>query len=153
MDLKQLYVNGFTVAGLRVRTTNLAEHDGHTAKIGPMWDRFHKAGLAAVIPGKQTESPVYGVYSAYESDASGAFDVTAGVAILDRDSTDFETVRIESGDYLVFEGHGALPEAVIATWGRIWRYFEDNPQVERRYATDFEAYTGPDSVAVHIGIR
>ncbi|WP_085640892.1 MULTISPECIES: GyrI-like domain-containing protein [unclassified Pseudomonas] len=152
MDLKQLYVNGFTVAGLRVRTTNLAEQGGHTAKIAPMWGRFHQGGLAAVIPGKQTESPVYGVYSAYESDASGAFDVTAGVAILDPQS-EFETVRIESGEYLVFEGRGALPEAVIATWGRIWRYFEENPQVERRYTTDFEAYTGPGSVAVYIGIR
>ncbi|MFJ4193914.1 GyrI-like domain-containing protein [Pseudomonas sp. NPDC089534] len=152
MELKQLHVDGFTVAGLRVRTTNHAEHAGHTAKIGPMWGRFFQEGLAEAIPGRLTESPVYGVYSAYESDASGAFDVTAGVAVADPRG-DFESVRVESGEYLVFEGQGALPDAVIATWGRIWRYFEANPQIKRRYATDFEAYTGPESVAVYIGVR
>ncbi|WP_085707610.1 GyrI-like domain-containing protein [Pseudomonas sp. B35(2017)] len=152
MDLKQQHVDGFTVAGLRVRTTNQAEHAGHTAKIGPMWGRFFQEGLAEAIPGKLTESPVYGVYSAYESDASGAFDVTAGVAVADPQG-DFESVRVESGEYLVFEGQGVLPDAVIATWGRIWRYFEANPQIKRRYATDFEAYTGLESVAVYIGVR
>jgi predicted transcriptional regulator YdeE len=51
------------------------------------------------------------------------------------------------------EAQGTLPDAVIATWGRIWTFFEENPQIKRRFATDFEAYTGPESVAVCIGIR
>ncbi|MFM9380381.1 GyrI-like domain-containing protein [Pseudomonas sp. UV AK001] len=152
MDLQQQHVESFMVSGLRVRTTNAAEHKAETAKIGPMWGEFFGRNLAQVIPGKQTESPIYGVYSAYESDASGAFDVTAGVAVVDPQSG-FETIRIESGEYLVFQGQGALPDAVIATWGRIWKHFEANPQIQRRYATDFEAYLGPESVAIYIGIR
>ncbi|PTT26929.1 effector binding domain-containing protein, partial [Pseudomonas sp. HMWF021] len=55
--------------------------------------------------------------------------------------------------YLVFEAQGPLPDAVISTWGRIWEFFEQNPQIQRRYATDYEAYTGPESVAVYIGVR
>lgn len=152
MDLQQQYVDSFTVSGLRVRTANAAEHNPETAQIGPMWGQFFAKGLAEVIPGKLTESSVYGVYSAYESDASGAFDVTAGVAVTEP-SADFETIRIESGNYLVFEGRGPLPGAVIETWGRIWQHFEANPQIERRFATDFEAYTGPESVAIYIGLR
>lgn len=152
MDLQQQHVESFTVSGLRVRTTNAAEHKAETAKIGPMWGQFFGKNLAEAIPGKLTESPIYGVYSAYESDASGAFDVTAGVAVVNP-QTDFETIQIESGKYLVFQGQGALPDAVIATWGRIWKHFEANPQIQRRYATDFEAYLGPESVAIYIGIR
>jgi hypothetical protein len=45
-----------------------------------------------------------------------------------------------------------MPQMVIGTWGEIWRYFAANPQVQRRFATDFEAYDGPDQVAIHIGI-
>ncbi|MCU0117587.1 GyrI-like domain-containing protein [Pseudomonas sp. B2M1-30] len=152
MDVKQQHVDPFTVSGLRVRTTNAAEHNAETAKIGPMWGRFFAEGLAQVIPGKLTESPVYGVYSAYESDASGAFDVTAGVAVTDP-STDFETIRIESGDYLVFSASGAMPDTVISTWGYIWNHFQTNPHLQRRFATDFEAYTGPESVSIYIGVR
>ena len=152
MDLRQQHVESFTVSGLRVRTTNAAEHKAETAKIGPMWGAFFGRSLAQDIPGKLAESPIYGVYSHYESDASGAFDVTAGVAVVDPQNG-FESIRIESGEYLVFEGQGALPEAVIATWGRIWKYFEANPQIQRRYATDFETYLGPESVAIYIGIR
>jgi len=152
MDLKRQQIDAFTVAGLRVRTTNAAEHQPETAKIGAMWGEFFDQELAETIPGKSANSPIYGVYSGYESDVSGAFDVTAGVAV-NAPAKDYESVLIEAGEYLVFEAQGTLPDAVIATWGRIWTFFEENPQIKRRFATDFEAYTGPESVAVCIGIR
>lgn len=152
MDLKRQQINAFTVSGLSVRTTNAAEHNPETAKIGSMWGEFFGKGVTESIHGKRADSPVYGVYSAYESDASGHFDVMAGVAV-DEASADFQSVTIEAGDYLVFEAQGPLPDAVIATWGKVWTFFEENPQIQRRYATDFETYTGPESVAIHIGIR
>ncbi|MBK5373469.1 GyrI-like domain-containing protein [Pseudomonas sp. TH08] len=152
MDLKRQQINAFTVSGLSVRTTNAAEHNPETAKIGSMWGEFFGKGFTESIQGKRADSPVYGVYSAYESDASGHFDVIAGVAV-DEASADFQSVTIEAGDYLVFEAQGPLPDAVIATWGKVWTFFEENPQIQRRYATDFETYTGPESVAIHIGIR
>ena len=62
-------------------------------------------------------------------------------------------VDIQAGDYLVFTGHGDMPQMVIDTWVRIWRYFAENPQVQRRFGTDFEAYEGPDSVAIHVGVK
>src|ERR1700742_4327988 len=96
MDLKRQQIDAFTVAGLRVRTTNAAEHQAETAKIGPMWGQFFGKELAETIPGKSAHSPIYGVYSAYESDASGEFDVIAGVAV-DAPVNDFESVRIEAG--------------------------------------------------------
>jgi predicted transcriptional regulator YdeE len=91
------------------------------------------------------------VYSNYESDASGPFDVTAGVAVA-APAAEFKTIEVQGGQYLVFEAKGPMPGCVIEAWGQIWAWFNENPQTKRKFATDFEAYTGPDSVAVHIGI-
>ncbi|POA30917.1 MULTISPECIES: GyrI-like domain-containing protein [unclassified Pseudomonas] len=151
MDLKQLDVSPFRVSGLRVRTFNSAEQQAATARIGPMWQRFFAEGLFDKIANKKPDSPAYGVYSSYESDASGAFDVTAGVAVNEA-APGYESIEVQGGQYLVFEAKGPMPGCVIEAWGSIWAYFEANPQVKRRFATDFEAYTGPESVAVHIGI-
>ena len=46
-----------------------------------------------------------------------------------------------------------MPDCVIQTWGLIWAYFADNPQTLRRFTTDFEVYSGPDSVAIYIGVQ
>ncbi|MNQ47980.1 Bacterial transcription activator, effector binding domain [compost metagenome] len=151
MGVKQLEVQPFRVAGLRVRTLNEAEQQASTARIGPMWQRFFSEGLYDKIAGKTADSWVYGVYSQYESDASGAFDVLAGVAVNEA-PTDYHSLEVQGGQYLVFDAKGPMPDSVIEAWGRVWAYFDEHPQIQRRFATDFEAYTGPDSVAVHIGI-
>jgi len=46
-----------------------------------------------------------------------------------------------------------MPQVVIDTWGAIWQFFQGHPWIQRSYATDFEAYQGPDEVAIHIGIK
>lgn len=151
MGHKQLEVQPFRVSGLRVRTLNSAEQQAATARIGPMWQRFFVEGLADKIANKTPDSKVYGVYTRYESDASGAFDVMAGVAVSDA-APGYETIEVQGGQYLVFDAKGPLPGSVIEAWGRVWAYFDGHPEVKRRFATDFEAYTGPDTVSVYIGI-
>jgi predicted transcriptional regulator YdeE len=140
--------DAFHVAGLTVRTTNLEENTPATARLGSLWNRFFDEQVYASTPHRNGDTRIYGVYSAYESDAFGAFDVTAGVAV----SSGEDCVAIEAGDYLVFDGQGEMPHMVIATWQRIWQYFEAHPEVARRYRSDFEAYEGPDKVAIHIGV-
>ena len=61
-------------------------------------------------------------------------------------------VQIEGGDYLVFNGQGQMPQMVLEVWQAIWQYFEQHPHIRRRYCTDFEAYSGPEEVAIHIGV-
>lgn len=89
----------------------------------------------------------FGVYSAYESDASGAFDVTVGVAVLQGDA-----LSVEAGDYLVFQAQGPVPMSVLGAWKRIWHYFEAHPEIQRRYGTDLETYSSPTEAAVYIGV-
>ncbi len=153
MDLKRQQIDAFTVAGLRVRTTNAAEHQAATAKIGPMWGQFFSEEQVESIPGK----------IAWLSDLWRVFGVRVrclgGVRCHRGCCGECAGKRLRSGADRsgrvpgVRSAKGTLPEAVIATWGRIWTFFEANPQIQRRYATDFEAYTGPESVSVHIGIR
>jgi predicted transcriptional regulator YdeE len=139
--------HAFSIAGLTVRTTNREESDPQSARIGKLWTRFFDE-RAYDRPNRVNDMRLYSVYSAYESDAHGAFDITTGVAVSD----DPATVRIEAGDYLVFSGQGEMPQMVLAVWQAIWQYFEQHPEITRTYRSDFEAYSGPDQVAIHIGV-
>lgn len=138
----------FDVAGLTARTSNRDESDPGAARIGPLWGRFFDERVYETLPQRADDRHLYGVYSAYEADREGAFDITAGVAVAGGPAT----VRIEGGDYLVFTGQGEMPQMVLAVWQAIWQYFEAHPEIRRRYRSDFEAYAGPDQVAIHIGV-
>jgi len=139
----------FQVSGLTARTTNHEENDPATARLGTLWDRFFGEETYRSTPHRTHDARIFGVYSGYESDASGAFDVTVGVAVSDAAGG---AATVEAGDYLIFTGQGEMPQMVIDTWQRIWQYFDAHPTITRRYRSDFEAYDGPDKVAIHIGV-
>jgi predicted transcriptional regulator YdeE len=151
MEPNIAHLSSFHVAGLTVRTNNRDESTQDNAKIPDVWGRFFSDSVAEKIPQRVPDAPIVGVYSAYESDASGAYDVTAGVSV-STPNPDFDNVKIQAGKYMVFEARGPMPAAVIQAWGTIWAYFEAHPLVQRSYATDFESYGGPDEVQIHIGI-
>ncbi|WP_399685504.1 GyrI-like domain-containing protein [Xenophilus sp.] len=138
----------FSVAGLRVRTTNAEENAPATMRIGGLWQRFFAEEVYARTPHRTADDRNFGVYANYESDADGAFDVIAGVAV-----SQGGTVQVAAGDYLVFEAHGEMPQAVLDAWQRIWRYFEAHPEIRRSYRSDFEAYTSPTDLTIHIGVE
>jgi predicted transcriptional regulator YdeE len=146
---RQTISKPIAIAGISVRTTNAAEFNPATGKIAGLWARFFSEGLFDTLPGKLVDSPVYGVYSGYESDYMGAFDVTAGVAT----SQPQAQLTLQAGQYLIFSGTGPMPQTVLQTWGLVWQYFQTNPGVQRRYATDFEAYLGLEKVEIHIGVQ
>ena len=139
--------DAFSIAGLTVRTSNQEENNPQSARIAKLWTRFFDE-RAYDRPNRINDMRLYSVYSAYESDAHGAFDITTGVAV----SHGPAAVRIEAGDYLVFSGQGEMPQMVLAVWQSIWQYFEQHPEIKRTYRSDFEAYSGPDQVAIHIGV-
>ena len=136
----------FIVQGFQVRTTNAAEQTPE-AKIGALWQRYFSTPGAAV-------AGIYGVYSGYESDWNGAFDVTAGVKAASSALPGMKTVQVQAGQYLVFTSKGVMPQAVIAGWMQVWQHFNaPRSDVQRLYATDFEEYLAPDEVAICIGVR
>jgi len=141
-------ITAFEVAGITVRTTNREENTPATARIGALWNSFYSEKMFASTPDRTSDTRIFAVYSAYESDVHGEFDVTAGVAV----SGGVSNLAIEAGDYLVFTGQGEMPGTVITTWQRIWQYFETHPDIARSFRSDFEAYDGPDKVSIHIGV-
>lgn len=152
-----IQIPAFSVAGIAVRTRNSEEMNPAVARLGDLWSRFFSQSWERKLPSRGDDGRIFGVYSGYESNEHGAFDVTAGVAVAEPDLAQTvagaNRVDIEAGNYLVFSGEGDMPQMVIDTWARIWHYFAENPQVQRRFGTDFEAYEGPDKVAIHVGVK
>ena len=77
---RTVHIDAFQVTGLSVRTRNSDENDPATARIGALWDSFFSHSWERHLPAAGHDGRLFGVYSAYESDAQGAFDVTVGVA-------------------------------------------------------------------------
>ena len=144
------HIDSFIVSGVSVRTKNSDEFNQATAKLPDLWNRFYTTMLADLQPG----SPIYGVYSDYESDANGLYTVTAGLILNNQFTTKTpDAIKIQSGNYLVFQSKGAMPQAVIDAWKNVWNYFDSKPTHQRQFISDVETYSGSDEVALHIGVK
>lgn len=139
------------VFGISVRTKNTRETDPKIAKIGPLWGDFFQT----IAPRLSQGSTVYGVYSNYESDMNGEFDVLAGADLIENKSgLSLKSLTLAEGNYLVFTEVGPMPQAVITAWSKIWAYFVSSEcSHQRTYKTDFEVYVGADKVDIYIGVK
>ena len=149
--MKIIRFEGKKISGISIRTTNANEMNPASAKIPALYQEFDKK----IIVDYKNGARVYGAYFNYESDASGEFSVLAGtdqpgVATGDR----IETLTIPGGNYMVFEASGDMPQVVIDTWVKIWRYFSGaEVEHQRAYTTDFEFYKNQQEVAIYIAIK
>lgn len=138
-------VESFTVTGFSVRTQNSDEFNETKAKLPGLWQQFYTSEFA-------TNANIFGVYSNYDSDANGPYTVTVGVKS-NHAKTQLSSVTIQAGKYLVFQGTGPMPATVVETWKRVWSFFETNTEHQRNFISDFEDYSGPDQVAIYIGLE
>ena len=141
--LKQ--VEKFIVTGFSVRTKNDDEFNEHSAKLPTLWQQFYSSDL-------MSNSPIFGVYSDYESDSNGFYKVTAGGSHENREKN-YSSVTVQTGNYLVFQKKGPMPFTVIETWKQVWSYFAKNEEFQRSFISDFELYKGADEVEIYIGIK
>jgi predicted transcriptional regulator YdeE len=152
MHPKLIELQPFTLSGISIRTSNSEQTQPFKETIGGLWQRFMGQDLANKIPGKLPDSPLYGAYSGYESDANGQFTATVAVAVSAATPT-FDTIEVGGGRYLVFEARGPMPQSVIKAWGRIWPFFEASKEWKRRFAEDFEVYRSPNAVEIYIAVE
>src|SRR5438045_2374660 len=107
-------ISAFSVAGISARTCNRDEANPGTAKLPALWGRFFMEEIAAKVPHAAPGAPIYGVYSAYDSDVSGPYTVTAGPRVTAPvGAGEFAQVDIRPGDYLVFEARGTMPQLIV----------------------------------------
>ncbi len=136
-----------TIYGLKVRTKNEDEMNSQTAKIGKMWGEY----FSTIAPTLPQDTLAYGVYTNYESDAFGEFDVIAGSEVK---NSELGKVILAEGNYLCFKANGELPQAIIETWGEIWAYFTDENCKEKRvFNTDYELYLGEREAEIYIEVE
>lgn len=149
MELQSL--EKIKLTGLSVTTTNADECQPETAKIGQMWGLFYKE----LFPKLSSESRIYGVYTNYESDYNGKYDVIACSDSLSGEARqDLVQAHIETGQYLVFSAQGEFPDVVISLWQEVWHYFAaEDCQHKRSYTTDFEFYKGAQEVEIYIAVE
>jgi len=148
--MKVVKVEEKKIQGISVRTTNLEEDSPDTAKIGALFARFDKN----VSVNYKAGCRVHGVYHDYDSDENSGFEVLVGSDQAFSATEKLETVTIEAGNYLLFEGKGEMPQAVVDVWLKVWKYFGGkNVKYQRVFTTDFEIYKNPNEVDVYISIR
>jgi predicted transcriptional regulator YdeE len=139
-----------TIHGLTTRTNNAHEMNPAESRIGALAYRFDEQ----VVVDYKGGARVYGVYHEYESDVNGAFTVLIGADRVQSAKEKLRKVIIPKGRYLVFTGHGKVPQIVIDTWLKVWDYFADkNSDYKRAYSLDFEYYNGPNDVEIYIAIK
>jgi uncharacterized protein (TIGR02611 family) len=130
---------GTVVRGLETTTSNEQEIDRESSKIGALWVRFRTDQPATW--------PAYAVYDTYESDHRGAYRVVVGVP----DSDDGTEAKVAAGRFARFVAEGNEPQALIATWRRIWAVTESG-EIERAFTADLEIHH-PDRVEVLVALR
>jgi predicted transcriptional regulator YdeE len=148
------------IAGIQVRTTNVAELTGE-GKIGPLWHRFFTENIADKIHGRMNNS-LYVVYSNYESDEYGAYDYLIGaeVSSVDNLPEGLNFAAIVTGNYAVVTTEkGPVTQMVPGTWKEIWQMPHEELGGKRSFLSDYEVYgrhaTDPTNaiVDIYVGIE
>jgi len=153
-------VEGFTVIGISVRTSNAREMtpDG---VIGKQWGRLFNEGVLSKIPNK-TNSNIIAVYTEYASDKDGEYTYVLGARVNPGAEVPagMIAVKVPAGRYAVFTSEkGPAPKVVPEIWQRINSLPKPAPGGDRTYKADFEVYdqraADPQNsqVDVYIGIK
>ncbi len=143
------------VVGLAIRTTNAAEADPATARIPELWGRYSSGKWAERLEDLGAVGPTLAVYSRYESDVSGSYQLLVGRELKGSATVlePLETETIPPGQYLTFSCPGPLPQAVLDGWRRVWTFFERPDAPSRAYSADFEVYSDSQPVDIWVAIH
>jgi len=143
------------IVGLAIRTTNTAESDPSSAKIPKLWERFGRERWAERLDEVGAFGPTTAVYSAYESDVTGSYQLLVGRQVRDSSpvSAPLQVVSTSPGSYRAFHCSGPLPQAVIDGWRDVWTYFASANVPARAYTSDFEIYPDSGPVEIWVAVR
>jgi predicted transcriptional regulator YdeE len=127
--------------GISCRTSNAAEMNPSTAKIGPTVQQYH--ALATQLNDQQWPGEIYHVYTAYESDFNGEYTFFIGQKIptFGNIPANFQPLTIPAQQYVKFTaGPGKSLEVCIGLWQKIWKMKPAELGGERAYIADIEVY-------------
>lgn len=118
--------------------------------IGGLWKNLFETGVYQKIDHKKGMSTI-ALYDEYESDVSGAYDITVGteVTLAHKIPEGCLVKKIPAGKYARFIVKGNMQKAVAEFWEAFWKM-----DIKRSYRADFEEYLGsdPENCEIHIYI-
>ncbi|WP_299711428.1 GyrI-like domain-containing protein [uncultured Tenacibaculum sp.] len=133
--MEKTQMTNFNIIGIKLRTTNA---DMQAAKdIPALWNKFMSENISDKIENKLEDS-IYAIYTNYESDYTGAYDVVIGYKVesLENIPSDMIGIQIPKSSYEQFKAEGKLKDNIVYNkWMEIW-----NTKIDRRYEADFEIY-------------
>lgn len=147
--MKLGYVKKLMLSGITTRTNNKNETNEQTQKIAPLWEQYDNENIYSQTLNKAKNTSFYGIYSNYETDQNGDYDVTVALEVTKAKNA----IIIENKRYLIFKKEGELPEVAFELWQEIWDYFENNDEYERDFLIDFEKYSKEDEIEIYISVK
>lgn len=165
MEKSNIQLDAIKLVGLTARTSNAAEMNPETAKIGATMQKFFTSKVRDAILYRKNPSKIFSVYTNYDSDFTGDYTYFLGEEVtqfsdINYMDTELETLIIPQQLYSKFTSRpGAMPQLVINMWQNIWSMSAADLGGNRNYIADFEIYdkrsTDPQNaiVDVYIGIN
>lgn len=129
------------VSGISIRTTNEQQSEGDDT-IGELWKRYYTEGIQEQTPHQLDPNVVFGVYTDYESDETGAYRLLIGapVTLENEMPKELESLVIPASTFAVFTSRrGPLVEVVVEMWQQVWEWSRQ-PGNKRTFRADFERY-------------
>ncbi|NQV99120.1 MAG: AraC family transcriptional regulator [Rhodospirillales bacterium] len=145
MNYPEISLGEILLVGIEIRTNNAA-----TEELGELWQSFYANSIQDRIP-NCIDSRLFGLYSHYESDHSGAYSFMIGCPVDNLDHVPQGMVgrQVPAQTYQVARAEGTLPDALFETWQDIRQ-----SDIPRAFTYDFEIYddraTDPQAAEVDI---
>ncbi len=134
---------GFTVAGIAITTSN----DEAMQTIPKLWQEFESQQILSKVPQRLDDKVIYSVYTNYESDENGKYQVLVGTEV--QEGTDVESplklAFLSLSRYAIFDV--ADRQDIAKVWQEIWQL-----PLKRTYQADFEYY-GPKGIKIYVGVE
>lgn len=151
MEYEVVELSEKTVVGITERTRN--DDEKMPEVIGGLWQRFYAEGIYQSIENKKNSYSL-GLYSQYESDANGAYDITVCCEVdkSENPPPGTEVKTIPAGKYAKFIVKGPVQTVVYEFWQKLW-----SMDLDRKCSYDFEEYLNDDmekgEVHIYIAIH
>lgn len=141
MEYEVVILEGFSVVGIPVRTTN--KNDQSERDIRRLRMEFFSKNIADDIKDCVSDD-LYCVYKDFEDGEEGEYTAIMGYRVYDtNDIKDgYAYADVEAGKYLKFITKGEIPHSARTTWEYIW-----NTNLDRKYMTDFDVFDKDSLIA------
>jgi len=134
MEYEEVTIEGFSVVGVSIRTTN--KDDKSERDIRKLRMEFLLNNVADNIHNRISDD-IYCIYIDFDNGEEGEYTAILGYKVYDTndDTGEYAYGKVAGGKYYKFVSEGEVPQCGRPTWEYIWK-----SDIKRKYLTDFDVY-------------